>query len=283
MRSTSTGDSSRRDINDASDMAEKDSEIVLAAEMDEEEQRLAAELLEEERTGRKHILRAKIAAAKARNAALEAGDTPPSEKPSGAAGGQPPPPGLGPGLGPDKESKFAIVKYLPKLEKIRLATFEELLFGALEWAIHHEMSWDSLKPYLQHLSYMCHMHMPGIYPPEASVDYDLAIREKADGMGMAAFGPGDSNVTMLHYGMKNTYEGRRLAQGPGAGSSAPAAGKKKASHPPQTSKPPPTGPDNGCLLWNHEASCPKGNRCRYPHICRLCGGDHKAPKCTNKK
>ena len=124
--------------------------------------------------------------------------------------------------------------------------------------------------------------MPGIYPPDASVDYDLAVRENADKVGMQAFGPGDYNLTMLHYGMKNTWEGRRLAGETGPPPPPAGAGKKKTSAP-KASRAPLTGAENGCYAWNYEPSCPKASKCKFPHVCRSCGGDHKAPKCPNAK
>ena len=286
LRSVTSGDASVGESDKVSDvtMAAKDVEdvILVPVEQDEEEKQLLAELAQEEREGRKLRLKAKIAATKLRNEALEAGKDPPTGPPPNMA----PTPGPHQGPVPNQpapDSKYAINKFLPKLSNIRKANFQELMFGTLEWAIHSDMVEGPIKGYLQHLSYMCLMSASDIYPPDASVDYDLAVREKADSMGMPAFGPGDSNMTMRHYGMSNTWEGRRLAQGPPA--AAPSSKKKPAASSSHSASRPPAGPpqpESGCLMWNYEPSCTRGSKCRFPHVCRSCAGDHKAPKCTHK-
>ena len=255
-------------------------QVVTDADMDEEERTLVAELKVQEQNTRKLKLRAKIAQQKLQNEALEAGPGP--GQGSAAPTNSPPNSPAPPGPPSDKDSKYALARFLPKLDNIRKASFTELLFAALEWAVNTEVPEGALKGYLQHLSYLCLMHMPDIYPPDASVEYDMAVREKADSRGLTAFGPGDSNLTMRHYGMSNTWEGRRLAHGSQA---APPASKKKATGGVATAprqQPPALGREHSCLLFNWE-ECAKGPKCRFPHICRHCGGDHKAVKCTTRK
>ena len=204
-----------------------------AVDMDDEEIQLMVELAAQEAKGRKLRLKQRIDRLARQNAELEAAKDIPNGGPGIQGQGQPPqqlqiPPSPLPLQ--EKDSKFSIARFLPRLENVRKANFQELMFGSLEWAIHANVDGE-LKGYLQHLSYMCLMSATGIYPPEASVEYDLGVRELADSRGMPAFGPGDYNLTMRHYGLIGTYEGRRLAQGP---ATTPSASKKKAassSHP----------------------------------------------------
>ena len=248
-------------------------------ELDDEEVGLRAELAAQKAQGRKLRLKAEIAALKVQNEDLEAGG---QGHPGGPKG-----PGVGPNLGPpplgqpgpvpaqaEKDSKYSIHRFLPKLDKVRSANFQELLYGALQWAIQSGLVEGVLLGYLQHLSYICFMTASGIYPPLAAVEYDLAVRENADVVGMSAFGPSDSHLTNCHFGVRSM-----ASQTP----TAPAHPKKKAAATPAKTQAPMTGADNACLLFNYEESCPKGQKCRFPHICRNCGGDHKAKSCKSPK
>ena len=294
LRSNSAANSTNTDLVEAAIVAMSDKdEGVAQVEMDEEEQELQRELRAEEAKIRKIQLRARIATVKKRADDLE---KPPTEKPAGPPAG--PTAGATAGgqlqltaqaqsqlaLG-DKESKYGILRYLPRLNDIRNAQFDELILAALEWALHNDMTMEEMKGYLMHLAYICYQHIPGIYPPVTSVEYDAAVRVDAETAGMKAFGPGNYILTMRHYGIKSTYEGLRMAEAPSM-LHPPPPPKKKAGGNSGNSGPKKqvlTGADNACLLWNyHDSSCPKGN-CKFPHICKSCGGDHRALKCTKQK
>ena len=120
----------KTEVDEVVEMAAKDVGDVDVVDivLDEEERALTAELAEQESNRRKLRLKARIAQLKLQNEKLSADPPAAGEQvPAGPGGSQvlqtpaPKPPS-------EKDSKYSIARFIPKLEDIRKANFQELMF-----------------------------------------------------------------------------------------------------------------------------------------------------------
>ena len=244
-------------------------DYVVVQDMDEEEEALVAELKEAERNQRKLQLRARIEALNKTNEDLGKGIT----QPTVSDPNMDLPKGIGiPPASTEKEkaSKYEYTKYIPKDKDNRALSFEDFMYAALKWVIDNkDIDVVDMKNYLRHLSYLAHKAGPKVFVQEAVIDYDKAVRAKAEENGMKAFTAGDVELTLLYFGYENTVAGnsasKQSQKSGGTGTNGQGA-KKQALR---------------CHLFNFEESgCPKGGSCKFPHVCKKCGAkDHGFIKC----
>ena len=132
--------------------------------------------------------------------------------------------------------------------------------------------------YAKHIRFLS--DKAGVYDHRALIDYDYAMRERADIFGESSFCYADHDLFNDHVGLENLVRHGGRSGGSGAasgGSRGRGGGRRRPNTSPRRSK------AGACWGFNKESGCDYGVDCRYPHHCTSCGGNHSRLKCTKSK
>ncbi len=163
-----------------------------------------------------------------------------------------------------RRSKWSIRKFTFGNKRIKNLNAYELLGATAMWALSIEtMTVADYRALLEHMAFISNRAMTGDFKDSAHVEYDMAIRRKAESVGFVAFTKSYTGISVLYYGTqhlryKNTFSttvGRRPSQ----------------------------NVNRACYKWNSDAGCPKlESECFFGHFCSKCGlKNHRRNKCKD--
>ena len=167
-----------------------------------------------------------------------------------------------------KKSKFGISKYIPRDERDKPMSVENLWRGNAKLTQRmYEKGYD-IGGMLKHSVFLS--EKSSSYKPAAVAEYDEKVRRKARKKGVKAFKASDSDLNSMCLGSDSIKPKSSQASGGGSSSSRRRNNNKSGG---SRSK------AKYCINYNSEGGC-SFPTCNYPHVCSFCyKGGHTVASC----
>ena len=158
-------------------------------------------------------------------------------------------------------------------DRVREPTLNDVISASMSLLSSIVASGQNVDRYASHIRFLVDKSL--IYDQAALVEYDFAMRERADNHGPDSFCYADHDMFNKLVGLENLlprYSGGGQSGGGGAGqgggSRSGGGGRRKRRN------------NTGyCFDYNREGGCTYGTACRWPHVCSVCKGQHPKHKC----
>lgn len=132
----------------------------------------------------------------------------------------------------------------------------------------------SVDTYLGHMEYVTRHGKNGDYNDQAYVEYDKIVIDNYVQNPSGGIKIGDTMAASYCF-----HDVTRVK--PLSPVNIAMNKKKRRNKPRQIDQIPEDYPSENCFFWNYKTCM--ANNCGRNHVCRICGQDHKAPMCPNRK
>ena len=163
-------------------------------------------------------------------------------------------------------------------------TYKDLVFGWFSVLQQLLRAGGDIESYIGHCKFVSERAMSNQFTDSAFVEYDRHVISKVIDDKMESFPVGDTLGVSSHFHAGNLVPAKAISKQNVKKWGGAKWGKKpfdKQSDSVEKTPPVPDGfPDDICYAFNYKRC--SSNSCAKKHVCRSCGGNHRAQGCSDK-
>ena len=167
---------------------------------------------------------------------------------------------------------FDLEPHMPS-DRVREPTLTDIISASMSLLSSMIARGVNVDRYASHIRFL--VDKSHVYDQAALVEYDFAMRERADIHGSHSFCYADHDLFNKLVGLENLLPrsagagGSSSQQGGGARQGGSGGGRRRRRN------------NTGyCFDYNRDCGCSYGTACRWQHVCSVCRGAHPKQKCA---